>query len=303
MNTADKKLSAVLVTGVSSGIGLAIAEELLQRGYQVFGSVRRSSDVDNLQKQWRGAFVPLVFDVTDAASLPPIVDQVRAALNGRYLSSLVNNAGVGVNGPLMYQPMSEIRQMFEINVFGTLEVTRAFFPLLGRYGMSSRPARIVNISSVSGCITVPFMAGYSASKHALEALTQGMRREMMLYGIHASTIEPGFIRSRIFEKELATKPMERYAATDTASWWQQFNRSAVQAASRARSTDVVTRAVCHAIESKKPRTRYRLDPLCYLGLWFSDRVSDRLLFKLLGLNRNAVRFPQCADQQVPARKV
>jgi NAD(P)-dependent dehydrogenase (short-subunit alcohol dehydrogenase family) len=142
----------------------------------------------------------------------------------------------------------------------------------------------VNISSVSGMITPPFLGAYSASKHALEALTQGLRRELKLYGIGVSAVEPGFIRSRIFEKELATKPMERYTDTDIAAWWQQFNRAAAKAVTHAKSTHVVTNAVRHAIESATPRTRYPLDILC-AGRWFSDRTFDRLIFKLQGLDR------------------
>jgi NAD(P)-dependent dehydrogenase (short-subunit alcohol dehydrogenase family) len=287
MNKASRVSPAIVVTGVSSGIGLAIAEDLLQRGYQVFGSVRRSTDADWLAKQWGTAFVPLIFDVTDTSALPAVVAQVEAILNGRRLAALVNNAGIGLNGPLEHQPMAEIRLMFEINVFGALEVTRAFLPLLGRRGTAHRPGRIVNISSVSGRVTVPFMGAYSASKHALEALTQGLRRELKPFGIEASTIEPGFIQSRIFDKELATKPMERYKETDIAAWWQQFNRSSEQAVRHAKSTDVVTHAVRHAIESGKPRTRYPLDFLCFVGRWFSDRMFDRLIFKLLGFSRLA----------------
>lgn len=285
MSTVSSERPAAVVTGVSSGIGLAIAEDLLQRGYQVFGSVRRSADAEGLVKQWGESFVPLVFDITDTNALRQSVAQVEKILGGRKLAALVNNAGIGINGPLLHQPMSEVRLMFEINVFGTLEVTRAFLPLLSRRGKGHRPGRIVNISSVSGRITAPFMGAYSASKHALEALTQGLRRELKLYGIEVSAIEPGFIRSRIFEKELATKPMERYGDTDIAAWWQQFNRSAEQAVKHAKSTDVVTRAVRHAIESSKPRTRYPLDMLCFVGRWFGDRVFDSLIFKLTGLDK------------------
>jgi len=285
MSTPVNERRAAVVTGVSTGIGHAIAEDLMQRGYQVFGSVRRGPDAEELANRWGAAFVPLIFDITDATALPAIVAQVQRALSGRPLAALINNAGIGINGPLMYQPMSEIRQVFEVNVFGTLEVTRAFVPLLGRRGSGHPPGRIVNISSVSGVITPPFMAAYSASKHALEALTQGMRRELKLYAIAAAAIEPGFVRSRIFEKELETRPLERYADTDIAALWQQFTRAATQAfATRAKSTDVVTRAVRHAIESPRPRTRYALDPLCVIGRWVSDRMFDRVIFKLQGLD-------------------
>lgn len=276
---------AAVITGVSSGIGLAIAEDLLQRGYRVFGSVRRGADAEALVKQSSGAFVPLVFDVTDTQALPGIVAQVETVLGGRKLAALVNNAGIAINGPVIHQPMSEIRRMFEVNVFAVLEVTRAFVPLLAHRTATQSPARIVNISSVSGAFTPPFMGGYSASKHALEALTRAMRLELKPHGIEASAIEPGFIRSKIFEKELATKPMERFADTESAAWWQQFNRSAEQAASRARSPEVVTRAVRHAIESTKPRTRYPLDMLCFIRRWTSDRMFDGLILNLMGLDK------------------
>jgi NAD(P)-dependent dehydrogenase (short-subunit alcohol dehydrogenase family) len=285
MNTSTGEKRAVIVTGVSSGIGLAIAEDLLQHGYQVFGSVRKSADGEALVKQWSDSFVPLIFDVTDAAALFENVDRVKMLLNGRSLTAIVNNAGIGMNGPLMHQPMAEIRLMFEVNVFGMLEVTRAFLPLLGRRGKAQRPGRIVNISSVQGRITIPFMGAYSASKHALEALTQALRRELKIYGIEASAIEPGTIRSSIFEKVLATNPTQRYTDTDFAAWWQQFNRSMVEAVALAKSPDVVTRAVRHAIESDKPRTRYSIDFLGSVFRLLSDRVFDRLVFKMTGLDR------------------
>lgn len=286
MNAVVNERPAAVVTGVSSGIGFAIAEDLLQRGYQVFGSVRRAADAEQLATRWPDAFQALVFDVTDTAALPQIVAQVKKSLGDRGLKALINNAGIGINGPLLHQPMSEIRQMFEINVFAVLEVTRAFLPLLGgRRGARHPPGRVVNISSVSGRATVPFMGAYSASKHALEALTQGLRRELKFYGIEASTIQPGFIRSRIFEKELASKPMERYTDTEIAPLWQQFNRSATVAASRSKPTTIVTRAVLHAIESPKPRTRYPLDVFCFMGRWFSDRAFDSVIFKVTGLDK------------------
>jgi NAD(P)-dependent dehydrogenase (short-subunit alcohol dehydrogenase family) len=284
MKTSSAEKRAVVVTGVSSGIGLAITEDLLQHGYQVFGSVRKSADGEALVKQWSDSFVPLIFDVTDAGALLENVERVKMLLNGRSLTAIVNNAGIGMNGPLMHQPMTEIRLIFEVNVFGMLAVTRAFLPLLGRRGTAMRPGRIVNISSVQGRITVPFMGAYSASKHAVEALTQALRRELKIYGIEASAIEPGIIRSRIFEKVLATNPTERYTDTDFAAWWQLFNRSMVEAVARAKSPDVVTRAVRHAIESDKPRTRYALDFLTSVGRLLSDRVFDRLIFKMTRLN-------------------
>ncbi|HCE6396359.1 MULTISPECIES: SDR family oxidoreductase [Pseudomonas aeruginosa group] len=276
---------AVLVTGVSSGIGLAIAEDLLQRGYQVFGSARRAADVEHLGERWGSAFVALLFDVTDATALQQAHAQVEAALAGRGLAALVNNAGVSFSGPLAYQPMDEIRQTFEVNVFGLLAVTQTFLPLLGaRPGAPHAPGRIVNISSVSGGITVPFMGAYSGAKHAVEAFTQGLRRELKLYGIEVSAIEPGFIRSRLFEKAVQAEPFARYTDTDYAAAWRQFNESLRSQENNAKQAEVVTRAVRHAIEAHTPRTRYPLDGIWRIGWLLPDRLFDRLIFKALGLS-------------------
>lgn len=275
---------AAVVTGVSSGIGLAIAEDLLQRGYRVFGSVRRATDADALSTRWPGDFIPLLFDVTDAAALPQVVQQVRAALGGQNLKALVNNAGISHSGPLIHQPLEEIRQTFDVNVFGLLAVTRAFLPLLaGNQTPSFTPGRIVNIGSLSGAITVPFMASYSGSKHAVEAFSQGLRRELLPFGIEVATVEPGFIRSRMFEKAALLTASERYADTDYAQAWRQFNRSLLDQERAAKRPEAVTRAVVHAIEASRPRTRYRLDLLWYIDRLLPDRSFDRLILKALGL--------------------
>ncbi|MEY2872708.1 MAG: hypothetical protein RLZZ373_79 [Pseudomonadota bacterium] len=293
MSTPSLELPAVVVTGVSSGIGLAIAEDLLRRGYRVFGSVRRVADADALVASWRDAFVPLVFDVTDTQALPQVVAQVQSLLGQRGLKALVNNAGISFSGPLLHQPLDEIRQTFEVNVFGLLAVTRAFLPLLGAGPDSGLPpGRIVNIGSVSGAITVPFMGSYSASKHAVEALTQGLRRELKPYGIEVAAIEPGFIRSRMFDKAVASNSNDRYGQTDYGAAWQQFNRSLVEQERLAQTPEVVTRAVIHAIESAKPRTRYPLDKLWRIGRLLPDRGFDKLIFKALGIDRLMLPKPR-----------
>ena len=275
---------AVVVTGVSSGIGLAIAEDLLSRGYRVFGSVRRLADAEGLIAQWPAAFIPLVFDLTDIDQLKDVVKQVRVSLAGQGLAALVNNAGISHSGPLMHQPLEEIRKIFEVNVFGLIAITQAFLPLLGaRSDPVHPPGRVVNIGSVSGGITVPFMGAYSASKHAVEAFSQGLRRELRPFGIEVSSVEPGFIRSKMFDKAAPAKAIDSYADTTYVEPWQQFNRSLLEQERNAKSPGIVARAVLHAIESPIPRTRYPLDPLWRVGWLLPDRVFDRLIFKALGI--------------------
>lgn len=284
---APTERPAVLVTGVSSGIGLAIAEALLARGYQVFGSVRRLEDARSLAEKGGEAFVPLLFDVTDGEALQGAVEQVGAALQGRNLSALINNAGVSFSGPLVEQPMDEIRRTFEVNLFAPLTLTRAFLPLLQARPGAARAGRIVNIGSVSGAITVPFMGAYSASKHALEALSQGLRRELLPFGIHVAVVEPNFIRSAMFAKTHAHSPLDHYADGAYASHWQRFSESLGRLEAQAKPADIVVRAVLHAMQSTKPRTRYPLDALWYIGRYLPDRLFDRLIFKALGLSAMA----------------
>jgi NAD(P)-dependent dehydrogenase (short-subunit alcohol dehydrogenase family) len=274
---------SVVITGVSSGIGLALAEDLLARGYRVFGSVRRAQDARALTAAWPGAFVPLVFDVTDEAALPRVVAQVAAAVGDQGLQALINNAGVAHNGPVAHQPMAEIRQLFEVNVFGLMMVTRAFLPLLGaRPGCPHPPGRVVNMGSLSGGITVPFITAYSCTKHAVEAYSQGLRRELLGYGIEVATVEPGMIRTPLLEKSAQAQPMAQYADTDIAPAWQLFNQRLRVDEAQARSPEIVCRAVRHAIQAKRPRTRYPLDPLWRIGRILPDRWFDKLLCKVFG---------------------
>jgi short-subunit dehydrogenase len=134
-------------------------------------------------------------------------------------------------------------------------------------------------------MTVPFMTVYSATKHAVEALTQGLRRELSLYGIEVSAIEPGLVRTKLVEKRQAENHGEPYAHTDYAAWLAQFDRSITAEENKAPPADRVTTAVRHAIESPKPRTRYPLDKIWLIGRLLPDRVFDKLIFKAFGLDR------------------
>jgi NAD(P)-dependent dehydrogenase (short-subunit alcohol dehydrogenase family) len=129
------------------------------------------------------------------------------------------------------------------------------------------------------------MTAYSATKHAVEALTQGLRRELSIYGIEVVAIEPGLVRSKLIEKRQAENAVERYAHTDYAAWLVQFDRSIKAEESKAPPPDRVTAAVRHAIESPKPRTRYPLDKIWTIGRLLPDRVFDKLIFKTFGLDR------------------
>ena len=141
----------VLITGVSTGIGLAIAESFLDNGYRVFGSVRKQSDADRVSERLGEHFFPLLFDITDEAAILKAKSAMEAKLNGEGLACLVNNAGVSVNGPLAYIDLDTVDFQMKVNVIGLLRVTQIFLPLLG-FNSKHKPGKIVNISSGSGVV-------------------------------------------------------------------------------------------------------------------------------------------------------
>jgi NAD(P)-dependent dehydrogenase (short-subunit alcohol dehydrogenase family) len=279
-NRVNTTQQTVVVTGISSGIGFALAEKLLTSGYFVIGTVRSLADADGLVAGSHSKnFLPIKMDVTNPESIVEAVDQVKGHLGGRTLTALINNAGVSFDGPLMCQPMAEVRAVFEVNVFGLLAVTQGFLPLLGAGGNPNpeRPGRVVNISSVSGGMTMPFTGAYSASKHAVEAITQAFRRELMPWGVEVVSIEPGFIRTDMFKKFSTREP--QYASTVYAAMWERFWSFMLASEESAKPPAIVVSAVMHAIESKRPNTRYPLDSIWRISRLLPDRWFDKLLLR------------------------
>lgn len=190
-----------VVTGVSSGIGRSIAQSLIANDWHVFGSVRKQQDATAAQEALGENFTPLLFDVTDNDAIRNAADNVTTLLKGRTLNGLVNNAGIAVAGPLRYLPLEELEHQMNVNLFGALRVTQAFLPMLGAdKKFSGTPGRIVNMSSVAGKIASPIMGPYSMSKHALEAFTDSLRRELLMHGIDVVSVGPGPIKTPIWDK-------------------------------------------------------------------------------------------------------
>ncbi len=184
---------SVLVTGASSGIGEATALALAHRGFKVFAGARRIEKLKALEGLGHGRITALALDVTDAMSISAAV----AAIGDAPLYGLVNNAGVSVTGPLEEMPIDDWRRQFETNVFGVVAVTKAMLPQMRAAGAG----RIVTIGSVAGRIASPFMSAYAASKHAVEGLSDSLRRELRPFGISVSVIRPGFINTPFGEPE------------------------------------------------------------------------------------------------------
>jgi NAD(P)-dependent dehydrogenase (short-subunit alcohol dehydrogenase family) len=164
-------MRSVVITGASTGIGWASAKMLLDRGFRVFGSVRKQADADRLKSEFGANFTPLLFDITDEGAVKAAAGTVRAALGGDTLAGLVNNAGIAVPGPVLELPVEQFRTQLDVNVIGPIISTQAFGPLLGVDPQLKGPkGRIVMISSVAGKSGNPMTPAYAASKHAIEGL-------------------------------------------------------------------------------------------------------------------------------------
>jgi len=286
---SSSQSNSIVVTGASSGIGEACALYLDELGYRVFAGVRNPADGEALKAKASKWLVPLLLDVTDEASINKAAGTVAAAVGAAGLAGLVNNAGIGVGGPLEVVPLADLRKQFEVNVIGQVAVTQALLPLL-RQGRG----RIVNMGSIAGRATMPFMGPYSASKFALEALTDAMRMELQPWGIHVSIVEPGAIESRIWEKAgRSADEMEAAASPEAKAHYGEavarVREAMAQAAQRAIPARVVAEAVAHALRTARPKTRYLVGPdarfRAVLAAWLPDRVQDWLLTRVLRLPR------------------
>jgi len=188
----EQRREAAVITGASSGIGADAAALLAREGFVVFAGVRSDADAARaaaLHERVR----PLTIDVADRASIAAAAEAVAAS--GLVLRGVVGNAGIAVAGPLEYLPVDEVRRQFEVNVFGALAFVQASLPQL----RGSR-GRVVLVGSISGRLGVPFIAPYSASKAALRAFADALRVELRAAGIGVSLIEPGSVKTPIWQK-------------------------------------------------------------------------------------------------------
>lgn len=279
----------ILITGVSSGIGYACAADLVARGYGVFGSVRKEADARRVKAALGQNFTPLLFDVTEREAVSTAVSQVESIVGEAGLAALINNAGISTPGPLIHMPLDLFRHQFEVNLFGLLDVTRQFLPLLGaRKDAPHPPGRIINISSVSGRIVYPFMGAYAASKHALEAVSDALRRELMLYGIDVIVIEPGTVRTPIVGK--FSEQVARYLHTDYGEILASLQEAVAERERSALPVEQVVEVIGVALESEKPRPRYPIPRKRLTGWllprWLPTRWFDRILANRLGLKKS-----------------
>ena len=291
---------SVVITGASTGIGAACALHLDRLGWRIFAGVRRQADAEALRAQGSPRLTPLSLDVADTVSISTAASAVAGAVGAAGLAGLVNNAGIVVPGPVELLPLPDLRRQLEINVVGQIAVTQAFLPLI-RAGRG----RITNMGSIAGRMATPFTGAYSASKFALEALTDALRLELAPWGISVSIIEPGAVATPIWEKSakeaeamLSAVPPETFLLYAEAI--EAVKKRAVHAAKNAVSPVEVARAVEHALTAAKPRTRYvvgrEAKMRAAMALFVPDRVRDNLVAKAMRLPKTAPTAPPKAGE-------
>jgi NAD(P)-dependent dehydrogenase (short-subunit alcohol dehydrogenase family) len=263
---------SVLITGSSTGIGRASALRLDKEGFQVFAGVRKSSDGDALKNASSGKLIPVILDVTESESIAKAVKTVSEETNGE-LYGLMNNAGVPGGGPVELVPIPAIRNVFEVNVISVFAVTQAFLPLLRK----SR-GRVVNTGSAFGLTALPGRSVYSASKFAVEAISESLRVELRPFGISVSVIEPGAITTEIWKKTTAkSEELILNANPDIYKLYASlmlFYKNKFENQKYLPSEAVADRAY-HAFTVKKPKYHYVVGSDAKL-LAFTERLPERI---------------------------
>lgn len=278
-------MRAALVTGASTGIGRATALALDERGWQVFAGVRKEEDAASLSAEGSERLVPLILDVTSPEQIAAAVERVAGeSENG--LHGLVNNAGIAVPGPLETLPLDEFRRQLEVGLVAYLAMTQAFLPQVRGAG-----GRVVFLSSIGGRIPFPLNGAYHAAKFGTEAIGDVFRQELAQWGIRVSIIEPGSIDTPIWARgeENADQVLARSPQTEELYGRAigRFREVVRQTAERGIPPERVAKAIVHALESERPRSRYlvgldakvqaRLVPL------IPTPVLDRVVGRHLGL--------------------
>jgi len=282
--------SAVVVTGASTGIGRACALRLDGLGLKVFAGVRSEPDAHSLAAVASSHLRPVQLDVTDPAQVDAAAETVRSDLDGTRFLGVVNNAGIAVSGPAELIPLDDWRRQFEVNVIGHVSVIQRFIPLLREHR-----GRLVNISSVGGRFSQPFVAPYVASKHAVEAISDALRIELRPWGIHVSLIEPGAVATPLWEKgRREGMAMFGFAPQRLMELYGRAIETMLVIAQREGERGVppqrVADAVVDALFNAHPRTRYVVgnDARAMLALrrLLPDRWRDEIVLRYTKLPRH-----------------
>ena len=278
---------SVLITGASTGIGQACALQMDRLGWRVFAGVRREADAAALKAAASPNLEALILDVTQTEQVAAATERVTGLVGEGGLHGLVNNAGISIAGPLEFVPLELWRRQLEVNVLGQVCVIQAFLPLLRQAG-----GRIINMSSTSGLNAMPASGPYSASKFALEALSDSLRIELRRQGVKVIVVEPGTIITPIWERSLAVA--DAWLAEAPPAMFDLYGdylpilrEWALSADKRGLPVERVSEAVAHALTVPKPRARYLIVgyPRLYVYLMrlAPTGLRDRVIARRMGI--------------------
>jgi len=279
----------VLITGATDGLGKAAALLLAERGYRVFAagrSAEKRAQLDALARQRKFSLESLEMDVCNDRSVQTAVASVYQKAGA--IDVLVNNAGLVYVGAVEDLRLEDWRRQFETNFFGVIRVTQAVLPQM----RERRKGRILMMSSVSGFVTAPTQGAYSASKHAIEALSNALRHELYPFGIHTILIQPGYIVTNIqpTAMELAQTYQEKFKSGPYAKIYESYlgNASSTRAQSKTTAEDCA-RIMLKAIEAPRPKARYGVTSLATFAKcakWLlTDSAADLLFRRRYGITR------------------
>jgi short-subunit dehydrogenase len=263
MSTTNAKTKSILITGATAGIGRMTALHLAREGHHVIASGRKVAELAKLAAEAEGGRLDtVVLDVTSAASIAAAVEAVAGLTDGRGPDVLVNNAGFGVLGPSSEISEAEMRRNYETNVFGLMNVTRAFLPRM----LERRAGRIINVSSVGGRITLPYFGVYNSTKYALESLSDALRYELRPFGIDVALIEPGVIRTNF--EATAVANLESLSNTPYAAALGKYEQMSKLADRFASNPIVIAKAISRAVRARRPAARYVAPWSTNFVIWF-----------------------------------
>src|SRR6266436_4065537 len=285
----ERGTQTVLITGATDGLGKAAALLLAERGYRVFAagrSAEKRAKLDVLAREKGLPLETLEMDVCDDRSVQKAVSYVYQESGA--IDVLINNAGLVYVGAVEDLRMEDWRRQFETNFFGVLRVTQAVLPQM----RERRKGRILMMSSVSGFVTPPTQGAYSASKHAIEALSNALRHELYPFGIHTILIQPGYIMTNIQNTamEMAQTYQEKFTSGPYAKIYASYLGNATSTRAQSKTTpEDCARIMLKAIEAPRPKARYGLTPLATLAKFtkwaLTDNAADHMIRRRYGITR------------------
>lgn len=275
-------MSSLLISGASTGIGKAIALYFADKGWTVWAGVRKEEDANTLQDE-DIRIRPVMLDVTKQDSIADCIAKISAELDGKRLDGLVNNAGIANMAPIALQSLDDFKAHFAVNTFGVLALTQAALPLLGTdETRTGKPGRIVNITSMGGKLTAPFLGAYCATKHAVESLSASFRRELLPFGIDCVVVGPGSVKTPIWEKAGEKTKDTPYQDTPWAESLKKFANEFISGGEDGLEPEEVAKVVETALTDASPKARYAPVPNKLMNWTLPRLLPARMVDKVMG---------------------